>query len=258
MAIGFTHRWQRVHDWPHKDVPRPLIHQTSECPWRFKVITSGSSSNSFYRLHCVCNNCHAFRSRDYPLCDQEVNTCELRLSMEAKIEEASSSGQTLSASNRSTTILQPKVSNSSDHGSRDPQPIRSVTSSVTPPTTPLVSRNSNFPRISFQKEWSKLQYPVFPTIRLDRGTGYYLFGKKYEVVLGSFEKPTKVLGIAELIGRIPLQLKSISPTLAKVDADCSVFELKNFFTDLYSNNKLWKGENTRLLLLFFAWVERND
>lgn len=110
----------------------------------------------------------------------------------------------------------------------------------------------------FTHFWPKLKHPLWPTMRLDKGKHYYKVGLNYQVKLGSWRKPkeSELLGICQLIGKRQLLISEISTDLAYFDAGCTLEELKAQFAQWYSTSEHWKGEDTKMIVLFCLWIKK--
>lgn len=82
--------------------------------------------------------------------------------------------------------------------------------------------------MKFSKEYSKLQYPIFTTIRQNKG--YYKIGQKILITTpnNTFE--------AEIVSIRNIQLHQISETLAFRDADCTAEDLCTLMKKFYQSN----------------------
>lgn len=110
----------------------------------------------------------------------------------------------------------------------------------------------------FSHFWPKLRHPLWTTIRLDKESNYYKPGLKYQVKLGSWRKPkeAELIGICQLVSKQQISISDISDDLAYFDAGCVVGELKTQFEQWYSTQPQWKGDETKMLILFCLWVKK--
>jgi hypothetical protein len=106
-------------------------------------------------------------------------------------------------------------------------------------------------RLPFSHFWYKLNYGLFCTIRLDKGTGYYKRGEIYEVVLGGVQDPKEILFDAQLVGIQRIKLRQISEGLARFDCEHSKSEAIGIFEKMYGRNEQFRGYSTTMLVLFF-------
>jgi len=81
--------------------------------------------------------------------------------------------------------------------------------------------------MKFSKDYKKLEYPIFTTIR--HNGGYYNTGQIINVYTPSQEFRAQIVSIREI------QLKDITETIAKRDADCSVKEIISLFRMFYKD-----------------------
>ena len=79
----------------------------------------------------------------------------------------------------------------------------------------------------FSKEYKKLSYPVFTTIRRNRG--YYKEGQKINVLTPEQNFRAEVVSIR------PICKVNITKTVALRDADCEPGELIKMLTDWYGS-----------------------
>lgn len=89
--------------------------------------------------------------------------------------------------------------------------------------------------MKFFKQWSKLNYPVFTTIRQNKG--YYQPGKVIKI-----QSPKEEF-YAEIISIRYITKDDITPIIAFRDADCT----KNELIDLL--NKFYKEKSNNLILI---------
>lgn len=82
--------------------------------------------------------------------------------------------------------------------------------------------------MKFSKEYSKLKYPIFTTIRQDKG--YYNLGQIINV-----ETPEQVFK-AEVVSLRKMTTNDLTVTMALRDADCSVQSLEELFKRFYKDN----------------------
>lgn len=83
--------------------------------------------------------------------------------------------------------------------------------------------------MKFSKNYSKLNYPIFTTIR--RNNGYYKEGRTIQVNI-----PNNKSFIADIVGIRYITLKDITETMANRDADCSRKELIELMGTFYKEN----------------------
>lgn len=81
--------------------------------------------------------------------------------------------------------------------------------------------------MKFSKDYTKLQYPIFTTIRQNKG--YYQEGQKIRI-----ETPTNNFW-AEIVAIRQISLYNITPTIALRDADCSVSDIIKLFKKFYDD-----------------------
>lgn len=100
-------------------------------------------------------------------------------------------------------------------------------------------------QINFSKKYSKLDYDLFTSVRLDLGK--YLIGEEIEATLHNEHFHNVIV-----IGISHIRLEDVTECLARFDADCSkedFYELmRYFYEEKYA--KVWKGSPTKLVLLF--------
>lgn len=89
--------------------------------------------------------------------------------------------------------------------------------------------------MKFSKEYKKLKYPIFTTIRQDGG--YYRECQQVKI-----ETPEQNFW-AEIVSIRKIGLEDITNTLALRDADCSVEDIINLFKRFY------KEEAGKLILI---------
>jgi hypothetical protein len=82
--------------------------------------------------------------------------------------------------------------------------------------------------MKFSKEYSKLQYPIFTTIR--QNYGYYKVGQTIGI-----DTPKQSF-CAEIVSIRNIQLCHISETIALRDADCTTEELVLLMKKFYQSN----------------------
>jgi hypothetical protein len=82
--------------------------------------------------------------------------------------------------------------------------------------------------MKFTKDWKKLDYPIFTTIRQDKG--YYDIGQTINI-----ETPTKKFQ-AEVVSIRRMTKNDITNTIAYRDADCSKEEFNELLYRFYKNN----------------------
>lgn len=81
--------------------------------------------------------------------------------------------------------------------------------------------------MKFSKEYSKLAHPIFTTIR--HNSGYYKEGQIIRIYTPDQEF------MAEIVGIRHLQIKDITRTIAKQDADSTVEEIIALFKMFYKD-----------------------
>ena len=81
--------------------------------------------------------------------------------------------------------------------------------------------------MKFSKEYQKLSYPIFTTIR--QNGGYYQEGQRINI-----DTPEQTFR-AEIVGIRYLSIRDITPTMALRDADCSVDEIIKLFKMFYKD-----------------------
>ena len=85
--------------------------------------------------------------------------------------------------------------------------------------------------MKFSKDYTKLDHPIFTTIRQNRG--YYKNGQRIKITT-----PTKQF-FAEIVSIRNLKLYDITENIARADADCtkeSLIKLMKFYYKDYAND----------------------
>lgn len=81
--------------------------------------------------------------------------------------------------------------------------------------------------MKFSKEYSKLNYPIFTTIRQNKGF--------YEVGMDIKIYTPKQQFYAQIVSIRNIALNDITDTIAKRDADCGYLELRQMMKNFYKN-----------------------
>jgi len=102
-------------------------------------------------------------------------------------------------------------------------------------------------KLPFSKNYTKLGWDLFTTIRLDHGNNYYQAGENVELTLcGAHFHYAIILGVRKIT------LHEVSEELAILDADTSregfYYLMKGFYSHKYPH--IWAGWETPLILLF--------
>ena len=95
-------------------------------------------------------------------------------------------------------------------------------------------------KMKFSKSYSKLNYPIFTTIRQDKG--YYKVGQIINVNTPETSFEAEILAIRELSNA------DITENMARVDADCSKQKLQGLM------NLFYREKAEELILLTLAKI----
>lgn len=108
-------------------------------------------------------------------------------------------------------------------------------------------------RIPFSEDYPKLAFPLFPTIRLERGTTYYSIKRIYTIYVQTVKK-----GFAMLVSKYFMKLGELPQALIRFDTYPTV-TFNDFYRKMvqfHAKTSQWQGLNTLMLILYLLWIER--